>query len=401
LRYLNILPRFLLTLPYLVRLSIAVLTVVFVLVLYIGLPQARNPSILAISISLVAWMFRRRGMLICLVVQFVVLWAFYSVRYRSVLLPSTSTMAFIAGTLAILVVGLLVSSQRDSLDLADSARQQAALAYAQQQELNRLKDQLMLNLGHELRTPLTIVHGYLELLLELNENLDSETQVNFLKNAMFGCEELQLLVNGLQDAGEVNQSKEASAPEEIEVDSLAHDVIRYFDLQRPQGEQGHRIQLDIPAQFIIWGQALYVRQILRNLLSNALKYSPVGTTIVISVESYGEEAPEVCISVQDAGPGIPPDEIPLLFGQFVRLGRDLSGPVRGTGLGLYISKQLVETMGGRIWVESTGVPGQGSRFRFTLPGVAYASIPSEAEDAFCCEVPRQSILPIGVDKTTV
>jgi signal transduction histidine kinase len=75
----------------------------------------------------------------------------------------------------------------------------------------------------------------------------------------------------------------------------------------------------------------------------------------------------VCVSVQDTGPGIPPSEAPVLFGKFVRLKRDLVGSVRGTGLGLYISKQLVEAMGGNIWVESTGIAGQGSRFSFTIP----------------------------------
>jgi len=84
--------------------------------------------------------------------------------------------------------------------------------------------------------------------------------------------------------------------------------------------------------------------------------------------------------VQDTGPGIPPDELPNLFGQFARLERDLSGPVRGSGLGLYISKQMVESMGGRIWVESTGVPGQGSCFSFTLPaGISPALINAIAE----------------------
>jgi len=71
--------------------------------------------------------------------------------------------------------------------------------------------------------------------------------------------------------------------------------------------------------------------------------------------------------VQDAGPGIPPEEIPLLFEKFVRLKRDLAGPTRGTGLGLYLCKQLVEAMGGSIWVESSGRIGEGSRFCFTLP----------------------------------
>ncbi len=74
----------------------------------------------------------------------------------------------------------------------------------------------------------------------------------------------------------------------------------------------------------------------------------------------------MCLSVQDAGPGIPPEELPLLFEKLVRLKRDLAGPTRGTGLGLYICKQLVEEMGGRIWVESSGRMGEGSRFCMTL-----------------------------------
>ena len=75
----------------------------------------------------------------------------------------------------------------------------------------------------------------------------------------------------------------------------------------------------------------------------------------------------VCLRVQDAGPGIPPEEKSLLFEKFARLERDLYGKTRGTGLGLYISKQLVEGMGGTIWVESSGIEGEGSTFCFTLP----------------------------------
>jgi len=80
------------------------------------------------------------------------------------------------------------------------------------------------------------------------------------------------------------------------------------------------------------------------------------------------------ISVKDAGPGIPPDELPLLFEKFVRLKRDLAGTVPGTGLGLYLSKQLAEAMGGRMWVESSGRAGAGSRFCFTLPAAPPASL---------------------------
>ncbi len=379
-RFLNALPRFLLTLPRVIRLGIVALSVVLFLMLYMMSPAARNPSILMIPMALAAWMFRRRGMLICVVSMIPVLWVYYAIRMQSVWLSPVLIELFIAGTLALLAVGLLVSSQRDSLDLADMARQELGRAYEQQQELSQLKDQLMLNLGHELRTPLTVVYGYLELLVALEGNLDSKVQMNFLKNAMSACDELQLLVNSLQDAGSTSKSMDADYVEEVAVEAVVQDAVRYFTAHTEFEEQENRIQLDIFGQLIVRVHALYVRQVLRNLISNALKYSPDGTPVVVSARCQGNDAAEVCISVQDAGPGIPADEIPLLFSQFVRLRRDISGPVRGIGLGLYISKQLVEAMGGHIWVESTGIPGQGSRFCFTLPHVVQTASASKVRD---------------------
>ena len=376
-RFLNALPRFLLTLPRVVRLGIVALSVVLFLMLYMMSPAARNPSILMIPMALAAWMFRRRGMLICVASMISVLWVYYAIRMQSVWLSPVLIELFIAGTLALLAVGLLVSSQRDSLDLADMARQELGRAYEQQQELSQLKDQLMLNLGHELRTPLTVVYGYLELLVALEGNLDSKVQMNFLKNAMSACDELQLLVNSLQDAGSTSKSMDADYVEEVAVEAVVQDAVRYFTAHTEFEEQENRIQLDIFGQLIVRVHALYVRQVLRNLISNALKYSPDGTPVVVSARCQGNDAAEVCISVQDSGPGIPADEIPLLFSQFVRLRRDISGPVRGIGLGLYISKQLVEAMGGHIWVESAGIPGQGSRFCFTLPHVVHTASASE------------------------
>ena len=366
-RFLNALPRFLLTLPRVVRLGIVALSVVLFLMLYMMSPAARNPSIMMIPMALAAWMFRRRGTLICLVIIIPVLWVYYAIRLQNMWLSPLMIELFIAGTLALLVVGLLVSSQRDSLDLADMARQELKRAYAQQQELSRLKDQLMLNLGHELRTPLTVVYGYIELLVALGGNLDASVQTGFLKNALSACDELQLLVNGLQEAGSTSKSMEAGQVEEIAVEAVVQDAVRYFTAHTEFEHQENRVQVDIFGQLMVRANALYVRQVLRNLISNALKYSPDGTPVVVSARCQGDDGAQVCISVQDAGPGIPADEAPLLFSQFVRLRRDISGPVRGIGLGLYISKQLVEAMGGHIWVESTGIAGQGSRFCFTLP----------------------------------
>ena len=123
----------------------------------------------------------------------------------------------------------------------------------------------------------------------------------------------------------------------------------------------------------VWADAQLVRQVLRNLLSNAFKYAPQQTLIVVSTRidenlpPANVPASSVVICVKDHGPGIPAEDMPFLFEKFVRLKRDLTGSVRGTGLGLYISKRLIEAMEGRIWVESSGVPGEGSCFCFTLP----------------------------------
>ena len=108
---------------------------------------------------------------------------------------------------------------------------------------------------------------------------------------------------------------------------------------------------------------LRLRQVLLNLVSNAIKYSPVGGGIEIAGGADGEM---VTVQVHDYGLGVPLDQQERLFERFVRLERDMNSPVRGAGLGLYISKQLIQAMGGRIWLESRGVKGEGSTFYFTL-----------------------------------
>jgi len=144
-RRLDAFPRFLLKLPFFVRLSVAILSVVFFLLLYMLVsPAARTPLMLAIPMALVAWMFRKRGVFICLASMVLVLWVFYSLRMKSILLSSSMIISFIAATLALVVIGLLVSVLRDSLDVVDAARLQSTRTLEQQQQLNRAKDQFIL-----------------------------------------------------------------------------------------------------------------------------------------------------------------------------------------------------------------------------------------------------------------
>ncbi len=369
--HLDAFPRFLLKLPYIVRLSITILCVAFFLVLYMMISSAaRTPLMLAIPMALVAWMFRKRGAFICLASMVLVLWVFYSLKVKSMLLPPSMIISFIAAILALVVIGLLVSLLRDSLDVVDDARLQSARALEQQQQLYRAKDQFILNVNHELRTPLTAISGYLELLIENNERLDAETQTRFLKQAMDGCDDLQMLIGNVLDALQIDSGEEHLSLQEFSVLQAVQEVIEYTD---PRWLHSHRVHLDISEELVILANERYFRQVLRNLLSNAFKYAPMSPEVLVSAGFYDDAAQpseslsQVCIKVKDAGPGIPPDELPNLFNQFVRLKRDISGQVSGSGLGLYISKQMVEVMGGRIWAESAGIPGQGSCFCFTLP----------------------------------
>jgi signal transduction histidine kinase len=131
-----------------------------------------------------------------------------------------------------------------------------------------------------------------------------------------------------------------------------------------------------------------LKQILRNLIANALRYSPPETPIHMTA-NVEDEQQRVRINVIDYGAGIPPDKQEAIFEKFVRLERDMHGTVRGSGLGLFITRQLLEAMNGTITVESSGVKGEGSTFSFTLPMGEARVEPSPAEYTLIEEDKRQ------------
>jgi signal transduction histidine kinase len=259
--------------------------------------------------------------------------------------------------------------------LARSAHEMA-LALEQQRQLNAVKDELIGHMGHELRTPLTEVSGYLDLLDAQEGMLDAPLRAIFVQKAQHGCAELIQMVDTILEAA---QTGAGVAPPSCEVVSLPRVVQEELDNLEQRTRLEHRIQRCLDGEVLAWANAQSVHQVVRNLLSNALKYSPARTTITVSA-SADEEG--VHLLVRDEGPGIPPAEMPLLFGKFVRLSRDTSGAIRGTGLGLYISKQLVEAMGGKIWAESSGVAGEGSCFRVYLPSARMKAPPAGAGGAY-------------------
>lgn len=238
-------------------------------------------------------------------------------------------------------------------------------AYERQKELDVLKDQFIMTASHELRTPLTAVQGYLELLEQYNKTLSSEARANFITRANHGCEELSLMVENIMDANRVHVDVEHVQVTPVLLrDSVMH-VLEIMETLIKSENRTATVEID--PNMIVLADDHRLRQILLNLVGNALKYSEAGTPIEISARSHEQQY--ITLSLRDHGLGVPPQDQERIFERFVRLERDMNSPIRGAGLGLHISKRLIEAMGGNIWVESNG-QGDGSIFHFTLQVVA-------------------------------
>lgn len=234
-------------------------------------------------------------------------------------------------------------------------------AYERQKELDQLKDQFIATASHELRTPLTAVQGYIELLADFGPTLDAPSQAEFLDKARRSCDELALLVSNIMDASLIETEIEHVRRIPVSVPEAIRAMLEMFEGNFTREQRSVLVQM--PDELFAFADSVRLRQVLLNILTNALKFSNPGSSIEIAATEDNEQA---TIFIRDYGLGVPVSEQERLFERFTRLERDMNSPVRGAGLGLYISKRLVEAMRGRIWVESSGVEGEGSTFAFSL-----------------------------------
>lgn len=228
-------------------------------------------------------------------------------------------------------------------------------------ELDLLKSAFVSIVSHELRTPMTSIKGYVENMLDGLAGGLSEKQLYYLTRVKYNVERLTRMINELLDLTRIEAGQVEMHLSPIAIPELVNDVLEGF--QASLLEKPLTIRQDYPAAFpTIRGDRDKLQQVLTNLVQNAVKFTPAGGEIRINVQVRDDGFVE--FSVADTGCGISPHEIHRVFDKFYR-GESIPSEARGAGLGLAITKSLVELHGGRIWVDS--IPGQGSRFTFTLP----------------------------------
>ena len=227
----------------------------------------------------------------------------------------------------------------------------------QRKEVERMKDELVATVSHELRTPLASLRGFSELMLK--REFGEEKRREFLGIIQKETIRLSELINNFLDLQKMEWGRQTYDPTQIELGPLLQESLALFE----GGNQHHRFTLEIAADLRpVVVDPSRLRQVLSNLLANAVKYSPNGGDVRIQARVDGSDA---LISISDRGIGIPSDAMPFLFSKFFRVHNGPHRQIGGTGLGLALVKQIILAHHGRVWAEST--EGQGSIFHFTLP----------------------------------
>ena len=265
----------------------------------------------------------------------------------------------------------------DNLHLLDETRKVAAL-----RELDRMKTELLGTVSHELRTPLGSIKGYATTLLTHGNKLRKDEQREFLEIIDSEADRLRDLIENLLDLSRLEAGVLRIDCQPARLGRTARELVRKVQLASAQ----HEIRLDWPEDDpLVRADEKRVYQVIQNLVTNAVKYSPDGGHVTLSAHVNRHE---LVITVSDEGLGLPAAEIDRIFDRFHRVQSEVSRGIGGTGLGLAICKGLVEAHGGSIWAESDG-EGRGSTFRFTLPLLAepqeaatVPAIPSRSKGAY-------------------
>jgi len=236
-------------------------------------------------------------------------------------------------------------------------------------EANKLKSEFMANMSHDLRTPLNSIIGYSELLQDQTFGGLNEKQHHYLDVILSNGTSLLDLINDILDVSSIEAGKLEFNFEQLRMDKIVKDI-QTANMPMVK-DKHHRLDVEVEPGLTVWADELRVRQCLNNLLSNAIKFTPDGGHIWI--KGYKKDK-LVEVSVEDTGRGIPSGKLGSIFQPFYRVNDEQGDITDGTGLGLPITRRVIDLMGGELWVESE--VGKSSTFYFTLP----AHPPSKKND---------------------
>jgi PAS domain S-box-containing protein len=282
-----------------------------------------------------------------------------------------------------------LARHREHLEHLVAERSQALVAaLASAEAASRAKSEFLSRMSHELRTPLNAIQGFSQL-LELDPQLAPQSQ-RHVQEIRGASHHLLNLINDVLDLAQVESGKIGLAPQALPVAELLADVLT---LLQPLAQR-RAVQFQVQAQpgLLMRADRTRLKQVLLNLVSNAIKYNREGGGVTLIAQPADGE--QVRVTVRDTGNGIPPERQGQLFEPFNRLGAEV-GAVEGSGIGLSICRRLVDAMGGRIGVQSA--PGQGSEFWLELPRASTADPAPAAEPS----APRVPLAPLQLRPATV